>query len=103
MYAIVDIEGMQIKVMKDQEVFTPRLEGKPGAKVEFKDVLLIDADGAIKIGEPTVKGAKVSGKIIEHLKGNKVIVFKKKRRKDYVRKKGHRQEFSKILIEEIKN
>jgi large subunit ribosomal protein L21 len=103
MYAIVDIAGMQIKVSKDQQVFTPKLSGKPGAKVEFKDVLLVDAEGNIKIGEPTVKGAKVTGKIIEHVKGDKVLIFKKKKRKDYVRKNGHRQEYSKVLIEDIKN
>ena len=102
MYAIVDIAGRQFKVTKDQQIFAPKLEGKPGSKVEFKDVLLVDNDGKLNIGEPTVKGAKVSGKIIEHVKGDKVIVFKKKRRKDYVKKNGHRQEFSKILIEEIK-
>jgi len=102
MYAIVDIAGRQFKVEKDQQIFTPRLEGNPGSKVEFKDVLLVDADGKLNIGEPTIKGAKVSGKIIEHLKGDKVIVFKKKRRKDYRKKNGHRQEFSKVLIEEIK-
>jgi large subunit ribosomal protein L21 len=103
MYAIVDISGMQIKVSKDEQVFTPKLEGKPGTKVEFKNVLLVDSDGEVKVGEPMVKGAKVSGKIIEHVKGDKVMVFKKKKRKDYVRKKGHRQEFSRVLIEEIKN
>ena len=103
MYAIVDIAGMQIKVSKDQQIFTPKLEGKPGSKVEFKEVLLLDTDGAIQVGDPLVKGVKVSGKIIEHVKGDKLIVFKKKRRKDYVRKNGHRQEFSKVLIEDIKN
>ena len=103
MYAIVDIAGMQIKVSIDQNIFTPKLEGKPGSKVEFKEVLLIDSEGKLKIGEPTIKGAKVSGKIIEHLKGDKVLIFKKKKRKDYVRKRGHRQEYSKVLIEDIKN
>ena len=103
MYAIVDIEGMQFRVIENQQIFTPRLKGKPGSKVEFKEVLLVDADGKLKIGEPTVKGAKVSGKILEHVKGEKVIVFKKRKRKDYVRKRGHRQEFSKVLIEEIIN
>ncbi len=103
MYAIVDIAGRQFKVTKDQQIFTPLLEGKPGSKVEFKEVLLVDADGKISVGEPTVKGAKVSGKIIEHVKGDKVIVFKKKKRKDYRKKNGHRQNFSKVLIEEIKS
>lgn len=103
MYAIVDIEGRQFRVSENQPIYTPLLDGKPGSKVEFKDVLLVDADGIIKIGEPIVKGAKVSGKILEHVKGDKVIVFKKRKRKDYVRKKGHRQDYSKVLIEEIKN
>ena len=102
MYAIVDIAGRQFRVEKDQQIFAPRLEGKPGSKVEFKDVLLLDDNGKVNVGMPTVKGAKVSGKIIEHVKGDKVIVFKKKKRKDYVKKNGHRQEFSKIVIEEIK-
>ncbi len=103
MYAIVDISGIQFKVSKDDQIFTPKLEGKPGSKVEFKDVLLLDSDGDLKIGGPMVKGAKVSGKIIEHVKGDKVLIFKKKKRKDYVRKRGHREEFSKVLIEEIKS
>jgi len=103
MYAIVDIAGKQFKVTKDQEIFAPLLEGKPGSKVEFKDVLLVDADGKISIGDPHVKGAKVSAKIIDHVQGDKVVVFKKKKRKDYVKKNGHRQQFSKILIEDIKS
>ena len=102
MYAIVDIAGKQFKVTKDQQIFAPRLNGEAGDKVEFKEVLLVEKDGKVKVGDPTVKGAKVSGKIVEHLKGDKVIVFKKKRRKGYKVKNGHRQTYTKLLIEEIK-
>ncbi len=102
MYAIVDIAGKQFKVEKDKFVYAPLMEGEEGSKVDFNDVLLVDNDGKVKVGAPTVKGASVSGKILEHLKGDKVIVFKKKRRKGYKVKNGHRQEFSKVLIEEIK-
>ena len=103
MYAIVDIAGKQFKVSKDQQIFAPKLSGEAGDKVEFNQVLLIDNDGKVKVGSPTVKGAKVSGKIVEHLKGDKVIVFKKKRRKGYKVKNGHRQNYTKLLIEDIKN
>lgn len=103
MYAIVDIAGKQYKVEKDRFVYTPLLEGEAGSSVDFDQVLLVDNDGKIKVGTPTVKGAKVSGKILEHVKGDKVLVFKKKRRKGYKKKNGHRQDFSKILIEDIKN
>lgn len=102
MYAIVDIAGQQFKVEKDKFVYAPLLEGEAGAKVDFKEVLLVDNDGKVKVGAPNVKGASVSGKILEHVKGDKVIVFKKKRRKGYKVKNGHRQNFSKVLIEEIK-
>ena len=101
MYAIVEIAGQQFKVEKKDEIFVHRLEGEPGTKVEFSDVLLIDNDGAITIGAPHVEGTKISGKIIEHARGDKVIVFKKKRRKGFQKETGHRQDFSKILIENI--
>ena len=103
MYAIVDIAGKQFKVSKDQQIYAPRLEGEAGDKVDFDRVLLVDNDGKINLGNPTIKGAVVSGKIVEHLKGDKVIVFKKKRRKGYKVKNGHRQQFTKLVIEEIKN
>ncbi len=103
MYAIVDIAGKQFKVTKDQKIFAPRLNGESGDKVEFDQVLLVDNDGKIKVGNPTIKGATVSGKILEHLKGDKVIVFKMKRRKGYKVKNGHRQRFTKLVIEDIKN
>ena len=102
MYAIVEIAGKQYKVEKDKYYYTPVLEGKDGDKVEFDQVLLVDNDGKVKIGTPVLKGAKVSGKILEHVKDDKVTVFKKKRRKGYKVKNGHRQGFTKVLIEDIK-
>lgn len=101
MYAIVDIAGKQFKVTQDQFVYAPKMEGEEGASVEFDKVLLLDNDGKVEVGAPLVKGAKVSGKILGHVKGDKVIVFKKKRRKGYKKKNGHRQEFTKIQIEGI--
>jgi large subunit ribosomal protein L21 len=101
MYAIVNIAGKQFKVAKDQYIYAPKLDGEAGSKVKFEDVLLTDDGGKISIGAPTVKGVAVSGKILEHVKGNKVIVFKKKRRKGYQVKNGHRQQFTKVQIESI--
>ena len=101
MFAIVNIAGKQFKVEKDQSIFAPKLEGEEGSAVEFENVLLIDNDGKVKVGSPTIKGSKVSGKIVEHVKGDKVIVFKKKRRKGYRVKNGHRQQFTKVLVEKI--
>jgi len=101
MYAIVEIAGKQFKVAKDQYIYAPRLAGEAGAAISFDKVLLIDDGGTVNIGVPTVDGATVSGKILEHVKGNKVIVFKKKRRKGYVVKNGHRQQFTKVQIESI--
>jgi large subunit ribosomal protein L21 len=101
MYAIVNIAGKQFKVAKDQYIYAPKLEGDAGSAVSFDNVLLVDDGSAVQIGAPTVKGATVSGKILEHVKGNKVIVFKKKRRKGYVKRNGHRQQFTKVQIESI--
>lgn len=101
MFAIVDIAGQQFKVKKNQEIFVHRLEGKEGAKVSFDKVLLIDNDGKVTIGSPAIDGAKIDAKIISHLKGDKVLVFKKKRRKGYQKLNGHRQYFTKIQIEGI--
>ncbi|MBK7651094.1 MAG: 50S ribosomal protein L21 [Flammeovirgaceae bacterium] len=101
MYAIVDIAGKQFKVAKDQYIYTPKMEGEAGASVSFDKVLLLDKDGSVDVGAPTVNGVKVSGKILEHVKGNKVIIFKKKRRKGYAVKNGHRQQFTKVQIENI--
>ena len=101
MYAIVNIAGQQFKVAKDQYIYAPKLEGEAGSAISFDQVLLIDVGGTVNIGAPTVEGAKVSGKILEHVKGNKVIIFKKKRRKGYAVKNGHRQQYTKVLIEKI--
>ena len=101
MYAIVEIAGQQFKVEKDQQLFVHRLEGKEGAKVSFDNVLLIDNKGKVNVGAPAITGANVSAKILEHLKDDKVIVFKKKRRKGYKVKNGHRQYLTKIQIEGI--
>ncbi|MDT8394100.1 MAG: 50S ribosomal protein L21 [Bacteroidales bacterium] len=101
MYAIVEIAGQQFKVEKKQEIFVHRLEEKEGAKVEFSDVMLIDNNGTINIGTPTIDGAVVSAKVLEHLKGDKVLVFKKKRRKGYQKLNGHRQQFTRIQISDI--
>jgi len=101
MYAIVDIGGKQFKVTQDQSLFVPKLAGDTGASVSFDQVLLVDNDGKVNVGTPQVKGAKVSGKILEHVKGDKVLVFKKKRRKGYKNLNGHRQDFTRIQIEKI--
>ena len=101
MYAIVEIAGQQFKVEKDQQIFVHRLDLKEGEKITFDNVLLIETGGKVKIGEPNVSGAKVTAKVLEHLKGDKVVVFKKKRRKGYRVKNGHRQYLSKIEIQKI--
>lgn len=100
MYAIVEIAGQQFKVKKDQKVFVHRLQGEEGSNVSFNNVLLLD-DGKATIGAPAIKGAEVTAKILKHLKGDKVIVFKKKRRKGYRVKNGHRQFLTEIQIESI--
>lgn len=101
MYAIVEVAGQQFKVSKDVYIYAPKLNAEVGSAVEFDKVLLVDNDGAIKVGAPTVKGAKVTGKVLDHVKGDKVIVFKKKRRKGYQKMNGHRQQFTKVAIEGI--
>ncbi|MCT4588364.1 MAG: 50S ribosomal protein L21 [Carboxylicivirga sp.] len=101
MYAIVDIAGQQFKVEKERKIFVHRLSAEEGATVEFEKVLLTDNEGEVKIGAPVVEGAKVTAKVLSHVKGDKVIVFKKKRRKGYRKKNGHRQCFTQIQIEEI--
>lgn len=102
MYAIVNIQGQQFKVAKDQQIFVHRLPNAEGESLETAEVLLLDQDGKVEVGAPHVSGAKVTFKVLSHLKGDKVIVFKKKRRKGYKKKNGHRQQFSKIQIESIK-
>ncbi len=101
MYAIVEIAGQQFKVEKGREIFTHRLEGDADAALVFDKVLLVDSEGNVQIGAPTVAGASVKGTILEHLKGEKVIVFKKKRRKGYKKKNGHRQYLTKLRIDDI--
>ena len=102
MYAIVEIAGQQFKVEKDQKVFVHRLNAEVGAKLDFDKVLLVDNDGKITLGAPAINGAKVSAEVLDHVKGNKVIVFKKKRRKGYQKSNGHRQQFTTIKISDIK-
>ena len=101
MYAIVDIAGQQFKVEKDQKLFVHRLEVEEGKKVSFDKVLLIDTGNKVSVGDPVVKGASVDAKVISHMKGDKVLVFKKKRRKGYQKLNGHRQYLTQIQIEAI--
>jgi len=101
MYAIVNIAGQQYKVEKDQKIFVHRLEGKEGEAMNFDEVLLIDNDKNVLVGEPVVKGARIVGKVISHPRADKVKVFKKKRRKGYKVQKGHRQYMTEIQIQEI--
>lgn len=101
MYAIVDIAGKQYRVEKDKYLYTDHLQAGEGETVSFDKVLLLDINGAVSVGLPTVAGAKVSGKVLEHVRGDKVLVFKKKRRKGYRKLNGHRQEYTKVLIENI--
>lgn len=101
MYAIVEIAGQQFKVERGNKVYVHRLEANEGAKVEFDKVLLIDNAGKIQVGNPTVDGAKVAATVIGHVKGDKVIVFKKKRRKTYQKWNNHRQQFTQILIQGV--
>lgn len=101
MYAIVDIQGQQFKVEKDQTLFVHRINEEEGKTVTFDNIKLVDNGGKISVGAPLVKGASVSAKVIEHLKGDKVIVFKKKRRKGYKVKNGHRQYLTKIQIDSL--
>ncbi len=101
MYAIVEIAGQQFKVVKDQKVFVNRLDSEEGNKVTFDNVLLLDDGGKVTLGAPAIDGAQVSAKVLKHLRGDKVIVFKKKRRKGYRVKNGHRQSFTEIQIDSI--
>ena len=101
MYAIVEIAGQQFKVEKDQKYFVHQLEGKPGSKITFENVLLLDDKGKVAVGSPSVNGIQVTAKIEQHLLGDKVIVFKKKRRKGCKVKNGHRQRLTEITVQEI--
>ena len=101
MYAIVDIAGKQFKVEKDQYLYAPKMEGEAGSSIKFDKVLLVDNEGSISVGTPILSGASVTAKILEDVKGDKEIVFKKKRRKGYAKKNGHRQQYTKVMIEGI--
>ena len=101
MYAIVEIAGQQFKVEKNQKLFVHRLNEKEGSNILFDNVLLLDDGKKINIGTPIINSASVEAKVVNHLKGDKVIVFKKKRRKGYKTKNGHRQFLTELLIEKI--
>ena len=101
MYAIVEIAGQQFKVAKDQKVYVHRLQEDEGKKVSFHNVLLLEDGNNITIGAPAIDGAAVEAKVVKHLKGDKVIVFKKKRRKGFRKKNGHRQYLTELVIEGI--
>ena len=101
MYAIVEIAGQQFKVSKDLKVYVHRLANEEGTTVSFDKVYLLDDNGTITIGAPAIEGASVEAKVLQHLKGDKVIVFKKKRRKGYKKRNGHRQYLTQIVIEGI--
>ena len=101
MNAVVEISGKQFKVTKDSKLYVHRLDAKEGSKVSFENVLLLDNGSKVVVGTPTVKGASVEAKIVKHLKDDKVIVFKKKRRKGYKVKNGHRQALTEIVIEKV--
>ncbi len=101
MYAIVEIAGQQFKVVQDQKLFVHRLAEKEGSKVSFDKVYLLDDGKKVSIGAPAITGASVEAKVVSHLKGDKVIVFKKKRRKGYRVKNGHRQALTELVIEKI--
>ncbi len=101
MYAIVEIGGHQFKVAQNQEIFVYKLDGNAGDKVNFDKVLMVSGDAGVKVGSPTINGAAVSATIVEHTKGDKVIVFKKKRRKGFKVKNGFRQSYTKVKIDTI--
>jgi len=102
MYVIVEIQGQQFKVENDQKLFVHRLDGEEGAQVEFEKVLLADNEGTVTVGAPVIDGAKVTAEILNPLvKGDKILIFHKKRRKGYRKLNGHRQQFSQIQIKSI--
>lgn len=101
MYAIVDIAGQQFKVQKNDIITTQRLENENGSSVEFDTVLLVSKNKDTMVGTPYVEGAKVTAKVVEHTRGDKIIVFKKKRRKGYKVKRGHRQQYTQLQIKGI--
>lgn len=101
MYAIVDIAGQQFKVNENKTVYVHRLDAKEGDNLTFDKVFMIAGDGPVTVGKPTISGASVAATVVSHVKGDKVLVFKKKRRKGYQKMNGHRQSFTKIQIDKI--
>jgi len=101
MYAIVEIAGQQFKVEEGKKIFVHRMDAAEGENVEFEKVLLIDKDGVISVGEPVIENTIVEGKVLSHVRGDKVIIFKKKRRKGYQKRTGHRQDFTQVEIMSI--
>ncbi|MDD3955812.1 MAG: 50S ribosomal protein L21 [Proteiniphilum sp.] len=101
MYVIVDIQGQQFKVELDQKLFVHRINAEQGAIVEFNKVMLADKDGVVTVGAPAIEGAKVVVEVLSHVKGEKVLIFKKKKRKGYRKLNGHRQQFSEVRVKEI--
>ena len=101
MYAIVEIGGQQLKVEEKAKVYVNLMDAEEGSTVDFDRVLLVDNEGKVTVGKPVVEGAKVSAKVLTHVKGDKVLVFKKKRRKGYQKMNGHRQQFTRVQIESI--
>jgi large subunit ribosomal protein L21 len=100
-YAIIRTGGKQFRVEPGQRIRIPSLDAEPGSKVTFEDVLLGAADGNVRVGGPTLSGARVTGEIVKHGKGDKIVVFKFKRRKNYARKQGHRQKYTEVRIADI--
>ena len=101
MYAVVEIAGQQFKVARGQKVYVHRLQANEGSQIEFDRVLLMEKNGSVQVGQPTVEGAKIAATVVAHVKGDKVAVFKKKRRKTYQKWNNHRQHFTQILIQEV--
>lgn len=101
MFAVVNIAGQQFKVLENQKYYVPRLEAEPNSEITFDSVLILGDDKSTKVGTPNINGAKVQAKVLEHLKDDKVIVFKKKRRISYRRKNGHRQQLTRIEVTKI--
>ena len=102
MYAVIETGGKQYRVEPGQTVVVEKLPGDEGAAIEFDRVLLVGGEGDVKIGQPVLSGARVTGQIVEHGLGDKLVVFKFRRRKNYVRKNGHRQEYTAVKIDQIK-
>ena len=101
MFAVVNIAGQQFKVSENSTYYVPKLSKEPNKNITFKEVLILNDDKTIKVGSPLIKGAKVTAKVLEHIKDDKVIVFKKKRRKGYRKFNGHRQQLTKIEVTKI--